>query len=156
MRPLFLLVLIFSVGCGKHKLVKPISTLSVDWMPVQIKNAEQAWIVPGEGSSLLIESDCRKHNQDVPLVGLTGQLLIGMTDQTLIEQKTIPFQNREALVSTYTLKLDGDRQKMHILVLKKDGCVFDVVLSTPESVYEKRLPDFEKIQQLFTLEHTRK
>ncbi|MEI6806509.1 MAG: hypothetical protein WCK49_08410 [Myxococcaceae bacterium] len=154
-----LLLIILALGlsaCRKQKLVRPIHSLSPEWMPVQIKNAEQAWIIPGEGSSLLIDSECSPNSQNVPLIGLTGQLLIGMTDQTLIEQKTIPFQNREALVSTYALKVDGAFQKMHILVLKKDGCVFDVVLSTPTSVYEKRLPDFKQVERLFTLEHSKK
>lgn len=154
---LSLIILVLSLtACSQHKLVQPIHRLSSEWMPVTIKNAEQAWIIPGEGSSLLIDSDCSPRNQDVPLIGLTGQLLIGMTDQTLIAQKTIPFQNREALVSTYSLKVDGAFQKMHILVLKKDSCVFDVVLSTPESAYDKRLPDFKKIEQLFTLEPIKK
>jgi hypothetical protein len=125
-------------------------------MPVTLEHAEQAWVIPGEGSSLLIDSQCSPRDQDVPLIGLTGQLLIGMTDQKLLEQKTIHFQNREALISTYLLKVEGVPQKMHILVLKKDKCVFDIILSTSESAYEKRLPDFEKIQQLFMLEPVKK
>lgn len=156
MRLLILVLLVFTVGCSKHKRVEPIRTLGAEWMPVTLKGAEQAWVIPSEGSSILIDSQCTQRNQDVPLIGLTGQLLIGMTHQRLIEQKTIPFQDREALISTYSLKVDGAMQKMHILVLKKNGCVFDVVLTTPESAYEKRLHDFEKIQQLFTLKPVKK
>lgn len=147
----FLLILLCS-GCTRPLLVKPIQTLGSDWTPLELKGAQQAWIVPNEGSSLLIEAVCNPRDKDVPLIGLTGQLLIGMTEQKLLEQKTIPYQGREALISTYSLKVDGVTQKMHILVLKKDGCIYDVVLSTPDSVFEKRLADFEKIQQLFTLE----
>lgn len=156
MRLLLAILILGLNACSQHKLVKPIRDLGSEWMPVSLKGAEQAWVIPNEGSSLLIDSDCNKRNQDVPLIGLTGQLLIGMTDQKIIDQKTVPFQDREALVSTYSLKVDGAFQKMHILVLKKSGCVFDVVLTTPDSAYEKRLPDFEKIQQLFTLEPIRK
>ena len=125
-------------------------------MPMSLKGAEQAWMIPSEGSSLLIDSQCSPRNQEVPLVGLTGQLLIGMTDQVLLEQKMIPYQNREALLSTFLVKVDGVPQKMRILVLKKEGCVFDIVLTTPESTFDKRLPDFEKIQELLTLEPVRK
>lgn len=152
MRLVLLLACIIGISaCGKRKLVEPIRTLGAEWMPIQIKGAEQAWVIPEEGSSLLIDSQCRSRDQDIPLNALTAQLLIGMTDQTLVEQKTIPFQNRDALLSTFSLKVDGAKQKMHILVLKKEGCVFDIVLTTPESAFEKRLPDFEKIQKLFTL-----
>ncbi|MEI6790371.1 MAG: hypothetical protein WCK42_04235 [Myxococcaceae bacterium] len=156
MRLLFLVLILCSAGCAKRKLVQPIQTLSSKWMPVTLKGAEQAWIIPDESSSLLIDSQCSPRNQDVPLIGLTGQLLIGMTDQILLEQKMIPYQGREALISTFVVKVDGVTQKMHILVLKKEGCVFDIVLSTPESEFEKRLPDFEKIQSLFTLEPFKK
>lgn len=153
----FLIFTLFlSISCSQHRLIKPIQTLGPEWIPVQIKGAEQAWIIPQEGSSMLIDSHCKSKDQDIPLNALTAQLLIGMTNQTLIAQKPVSFQDREALVSTFLLKVDGALQKMHILVLKKEGCVFDVVLSTPESTFEKRLPDFEKIQQLFTLEKAKK
>ncbi len=125
-------------------------------MPVQIKDAEQAWIVPGEGSSLLIDSQCKKRDQDIPLNALTAQLLIGMTDQTLVEQKAVTFQDREALLSTFSLKIDGAKQMMRILVLKKEGCVFDVVLSTPDTAFDKRLPDFDKVVAMFSLEPSKK
>ncbi len=145
-------LMILVPACGKHKLVEPIRTLGPEWMPVQIKGSEQAWVIPGEQSSMLIDSQCHKRDQDVPLNALTAQLTIGMSDQTLIEQKKIQFQDREAMVTTFELRVEGVKQKMRTLVLKKDGCVFDVVMSTPPEAFEKRLPDFEKIQQLFTLE----
>ena len=152
MTALFILLILLSASCAKRKLVEPIRTLGPEWMPVQIKGAEQAWTIPSGGSSMLIDSDCSKRNQNVPLNALTAHLLIGMTDQDWIEQKTIPYENREAMVTTISLKVDGVKQKMQILVLKKEGCVFDIVMSTPEDKFEKHLADFEKVQKLFTLE----
>lgn len=156
MRVLFLFLLFFMSGCPKPKLAQPIRILGPEWIPVNIKGAEQAWLIPKEGSSILIDSQCSSRDQDVPLVGLTAQLLIGMTDQVLLEQKTIPYQNREALLSTFLVKIDGVSQKMHILVLKKEGCVYDIVLTTSSDVFDQRLRDFEKIQTQFTLEPSKK
>lgn len=156
MRFLLLSFLLLNACSTQQKLVEPIRTLGSEWMPLEIKGAEQAWIIPAEGSSLLIDSQCHSKNKDLPLVALRDQLLIGMTEQNLLEQNTIPYQNREALVSTFSLKMDGVFRKMQILVLKKESCVFDIVLSTPENAFEKRLADFKKIQSLFTLEPMRK
>ena len=147
-------LLCITLGCVKSRLVVPVQKqdLGADWIPIQIKGAEQAWIIPNEGSSLLIDSTCKVVDQSTPLVALTAQLLIGMTEQALLEQQFIPYQNREALISTFDLKIDGIPSKLHALVLKKDGCVFDIVLTCSPDNYTKRLADFERLQSLFALE----
>ncbi|MBH1989148.1 MAG: hypothetical protein I8H75_02010 [Myxococcaceae bacterium] len=142
----------FLFACATPVRIRPLELSNTSWKPVNIKGAQQAWIVPGEGSSLLVDVHCNPRDLNVPLIGLTGQLLIGMTDQILISQTKIPYQEREALLSTYEVKVDGIPQKIRTLVLKKNQCIYDLVLSAPISDFDRRVCDFDHIQQHLKLE----
>jgi len=68
---------------------------------------------------------------DIPLSSLTNHLLIGFTERDGLTQETVPFAGREALVTDLAAKLDGVPRRLHLVVLKKDGCVYDFALVGP-------------------------
>jgi hypothetical protein len=46
----------------------------------------------------------------------------------ILSQERVPSSKREAMHSIATGKLDGVPRKLELFVLKKDGCVYDIVL----------------------------
>jgi len=69
----------------------------------------------------------RVSDRDAPLVALTEHLLIGTTDRAIVREETIPFDAREARHTVLSARLDGVQMEYDIFILKKDGCVFDLV-----------------------------
>lgn len=116
---------------------------------MSLRGADLAYLNEANGSTLLVNSMCGDKS-DAPLIALTYHLLIGMTEQNVIEQKSIPLSDREGLETTATAKLDGVTRQFQIMVLKKNYCIYDIVLTTsPENfkgdlkVYENVLRGFE-------------
>ncbi len=120
------------------------------WQKISIKGADLAWLQKETGSIILINSSC-KSSDEAPLEALTAHLLIGMTEQEVIEQKHIPLSDREALESLITVKVDGVPQKMKILVLKKDYCVYDIVFSSPPEAFDALLPAYTSVLDQFSV-----
>jgi hypothetical protein len=112
------------------------------WRRVSLKGADLAYIHKEDGSTLLINSNCKKV-EDAPLLALTYHLLIGMTDQKVLEQKTLPISDREGLETTAEVKVDGVLRKLRIFVLKKDECVYDVVVSAAPDKFEEALAAYD-------------
>lgn len=118
------------------------------WRRLQIERADIAWHNAALGAGLLVNSAC-EGVQDSPLVGLTNELLIGTTEREIIEQTTLPWSRREALESIVTGKLDGVPRKRALFVLKKDGCVYDIVYDAPPLSFDAGLPAYRRVRDGF-------
>lgn len=68
---------------------------------------------------------------DIPLAALTNHLLVGFTDRDIREQALVPLDAREAMRTHVVAKLDGVARELVLVVLKKDGCVYDLALIAP-------------------------
>lgn len=108
------------------------------------------YVFEADGSTLLINSKCEEV-LDTPLIALTYHLLIGMTEQKILEQKPVASSQREGLQTTAEAKLDGVKRKFQIFVLNKDLCIYDIVLSTPPSKFEARLGAYESVLKGFNV-----
>jgi hypothetical protein len=84
-----------------------------------------------ERQLVLVTGRCGLANDDVPLVSLTQQLLIGTTSRATLREERVPFDGREALRSFVVAKLDGVPRFFDMLVVKKNGCVVDFVRTGP-------------------------
>ena len=124
------------------------------WKPVRLQTADLSWFQPVTGSTLLINSNC-KGVKDVPLHSLTQHLLIGMTEKKIVSQEAIPFSNREALETEAVTKIDGVPHHMKMLVLKKDGCVYDLVYAASPQFYEEDMKAYVQTKGSFT-DHSRR
>ena len=157
---MFLLLLLVSLGgCRSHGYLRgnvfensrvrlEIEPPGNDWDLVPMRGVDIAFIYPQDESTLLINSQCNEV-QDVPLRALLGHLLIGFTEQKIVDEKLISFSEREALIQTIEAKLDGVSRKFKILVLKKDGCVFDIVLATTPMSFGGHEQVFDSLMQHF-------
>lgn len=134
----------------RYNIVSP----GAAWKPLRLKTADLSWMQPTTGSTLLVNSLC-KGVKDVPLNSLTQHLLIGMTEKKIITQETIAFSGRDALETEISAKIDGVPQRMKVLVMKKDGCVYDLFFGSDPNFYEEDLKSYFQLKNSFTA-HQRK
>jgi len=104
-----------------------VSPLPASWRRVSLAAADLAFRDDAHDASVLINSRCTPSDRDAPLVALTEHLLIGTTDRAIVREETIPFDAREARHTVLSARLDGVQMEYDIFILKKDGCVFDLV-----------------------------
>lgn len=105
-----------------------IGPLSSEWQPIDVDgDNDLAWHNPNSGAVLQANASCSPE-LDIPLPALTNHLLIGFTERRIYTQKLIPMDNREALFTHLGAKLDGQPRQLALVVLKKDGCVYDFSL----------------------------
>ncbi len=81
--------------------------------------------------STLFDVRCGQRDDDAPLSALTGHLIMGTTEREFETEEVVPFDRREALHTVLRAKLDGVPMQYDIYVMKKDGCVFDLVYVAP-------------------------
>lgn len=121
------------------------------WKEVTLPTANAAWHNPDLGAALLVNSHCDGVG-DAPLEGLTSDLMMGMTEREILSQEKVPWSKREALHSVATGKLDGVPRKLEMFVLKKDGCVYDIVLDAAPERFEQARAAFERVRAGFDVD----
>jgi hypothetical protein len=149
-----LAVVIGAVACGSSgaafdgheyrngKVAFRVGDVPASWRRLDVTDASLAFRDDAREASILLNARCGAKDGDVPLVALTGQLIMGTTDREFEKEETIPFDGREARHSILKAKLDGVVLRYEIYVEKKDGCTYDFVyVSSPERA--DGAPDFE-------------
>lgn len=69
---------------------------------------------------------CHRDGDDVPLRSLTQHLYIGFSDREVHAEEEFLLDGRAALRTEMTASLDGVPKQFVFVVLKKDGCVYDM------------------------------
>jgi hypothetical protein len=103
------------------------------WHRVDLAGADLAFRDEPHEASILVNSRCTTSDRDAPLTSLTEHLIIGTTDRRIVSEETIPFDGREARHTVLRARLDGVAMTYDLFVMKKDGCVFDLVYVAPEA-----------------------
>jgi hypothetical protein len=137
----------FSDGTVAYEVSDP----GEGWSEINVDNANVAWIHDATAAALLVNSHC-EGVEDANLQVLTRHLTIGMDDRKVLEEKTIEASRRQALMTTLTATIDGVQRKLRILVLKKDGCVYDVVLSANPDHWEVAVEGFDRVVTRFEVQ----
>jgi hypothetical protein len=118
------------------------------WERMSVSGADLAWARKDLGASILVNSRC-KGVDDAPLHVLTNHLLFGTTDREFVSQREVEVSRRAALESNVKARLDGVPRQLAILVMKKDGCVYDLVLDSSPERFAAALPAFEEVKGSF-------
>lgn len=125
--------------------------IPADWHQVNLKESDLAWVTEPASYAFWVDSTC-KDFEDIPLVALNRQLLIGFTDVQKEEQSTRTLDGREALASRYRVKMDGVPRELALVVLKKDGCIYDFAYVAPVGGYAARVGQFQALVAGFATE----
>lgn len=101
------------------------------WRPIDVRSAALAYRDDGSSASVLVNGRCFVKGDDAPLAALANHLLLGTTERRFLHEETFPFNGREAYHTRLVAKLDGVPMTYDVYVLKKDGCVYDLVRVAP-------------------------
>ncbi len=139
---------------SKKDVSYSVGELPGHWHRVYVQDSDLAFSETGTGRAFSINSTCEGHD-DPPLPVLTRHLLMGFTERQEQAQRIIVLDGREALRSRYIAKLDGVPVELELVVLKKDGCVFDFTYVAPPGEVEPRMADFDTLLAGFRAERAR-
>ncbi len=127
-----------------------VGELSPGWREVSVdRQNDLAWRHPGHGAVMHVDSSCDS-GLDTPLHPLTNHLLVGFTAREIVDQELVEMDEREALRTHLTARLDGVPRELMLQVLKKNGCVYDFALVAPPGErFTAALPDFDALVTRF-------
>ncbi|WP_245678396.1 hypothetical protein [Chondromyces crocatus] len=100
-------------------------------------------------ATIAINGRCRGED-DVPLTALTQHLFLQFTERDILSQEVVPMDGREAMHTVLQAKLDGVPKKFDVWVLKKDGCVYDLLLVAHPAHFERSLDAFGHLVRGFS------
>jgi hypothetical protein len=101
------------------------------------------------GGTMAASTSCDDAD-DVPLTVLTNHILIGVEARREHSRVPLVIAGRAALRTRVDGTVDGVGVTLDLVVLKKDGCTYDLVLVTAPAAYAQRRPDFERFIAAFT------
>jgi hypothetical protein len=140
--------------CQK-KLCYRVGDLSPNWQEVHKEGASIGFYNRELGAVLQANASCRQDAEAAPLAALTRQLLIGYTDRDLRSQVRFPLAGREALRTQVSARLDGVPVILDLVVLRRNGCIYDLSYVAPPDRYPAGLPDFDAFVHGFVDERVR-
>ncbi|HLK39844.1 MAG TPA: hypothetical protein VKU41_23975 [Polyangiaceae bacterium] len=121
-----------------------IGPVPADWRRVAVDGADLAFRDDAHDGSALFDVRCNVRDDDAPLSVLTDHLIMGTTEREVESQDVLPFDRREALHTRMHAKLDGVPMQYDIYVMKKDGCVYDLVYVADPSRFADGAARFER------------
>lgn len=102
-----------------------------------------------------VHARCDRDEDDVPLQSLTQHLLIGFTAREVESQDVMPFDGREAMRTVVRARLDGVPRQLTLYVMKKNGCVYDLLYAAPPERFAEGAEEFEAFVRGFRTEELR-
>lgn len=121
-----------------------IGALDERWRLVHQEGASVGYYSDAVGGVIEANATCRDDADAAPLPALTRQLLIGYTERHVEEQKTVPLDEREALRTRVSAKLDGVPMTLELYVMKRNGCIFDLSYAAPPDAFPRGADDFQR------------
>jgi hypothetical protein len=119
------------------------------WRPIRVSDADVVFRDPVHDASILVNGRCIAEDGDTPLPALTEHLIIGTTDREYLVEETLPLDAREARHTVLKARLDGVLMGYDVFVMKKDGCIYDLVyVGAPEGM-RAGMPAFETFARGF-------
>lgn len=126
---------------GQYAVGEPAS----GWQRVKPGSADHAWFSSDLSASIYTDSNCGSRYDDRSLEALADSVGFGMVMGEPILQEARSIDGREGLVRTADGRLDGVGFRLGVAVLKKDACVYDLVLVSPPSTFDQAWADFEQV-----------
>jgi hypothetical protein len=141
MREVFAIMWIVGVGCAAASPDYRVGALEDDWRPFAAAGSDVAY-KHKDGGTIFANRLCSSA-EDVPLDVLTNHLFFDMKIAREISREEITLAGRAALRTHVIAELDGVPVELDLVVLKKDGCTYDMALVSDQNSYQDRRADFE-------------
>jgi hypothetical protein len=119
------------------------------WQTINVSDADVVFRDAAHEASILINGRCIPADGDAPLSSLTEHLIMGTTDREYLLEETLPLDAREARHTVLKAKLDGVLMGYDVFVMKKNGCVYDIVYVGAPASMQAGTPSFETFARGF-------
>jgi hypothetical protein len=126
------------------KVCYRMGALPPTWRVVHQESAAIGFYSSDVGGVIEANASCRDDAEATPLESLTRLLLIGYTERNIRSQEKVPLDQREALRTQVDAKLDGVPVTMELLVMKRNGCIFDLSYAAPPERFARGMGDFSR------------
>jgi hypothetical protein len=145
-------------GCAHGTLTERIyqdreTTYRLGWLPASWKQFRlqdgDVGYKHREGGTIYADHFCRA-SDDVPLDVLTNHLLFDVRAVHELSREKLTIDGRAALRTQVEGEMDGVPITLDLVVLKKDGCTYDMVLISGRNSFAERVPDFDVFVHGFT------
>jgi len=104
--------------------------------------SEASWKSSASGNIITYLSEC-VDGYDPSLEALWHEVTQGLRDLKVEFSRDMEFQNRRALTHRFTAEVDGVESMIEILILKKNGCIYNFsYIATPKS-FKLEYPQFK-------------
>lgn len=124
-----------------------IGPLPAEWRRVQVSDAHLTFH-HRHGGAIMANASCDRR-LDLSLELLTGQLLYGIEARQQTSRHRLALDGRVALRTQMSGTLDGVPVALDLVVLKKDGCTYDLALAAAPHDFGRRQADFEQFFRAF-------
>lgn len=136
------------------------------WEPLIEKGTQFAWQHASDPAVIQVHSECENHG-DSDLEDFTDHQRIDYRSWKIVEEPTgeldgqgrpamrkkqyyITLAQREALRTTVEANLDGGDVMIEYVVVKKNGCLFDLTYIAVPRAFEQHLAAFDQVIEGFT------
>lgn len=120
-----------------------VGPLGRGWSRLDVAGQNDLAFERDDGAVIQVNASCDP-SLDIPLAALTNHLLMGFTERTGETREMFALDGREAMRTHVVAKLDGVPRELMLVVLKKDGCVYDFALvAPPGAVFASARQDYE-------------
>ena len=123
------------------------------WERVEVDDNDLAFHNAALGT-ISINSTCEDY-EDVPDVALLNHLLFGTSQRSFRLEETVTLDGRGARHVIVDLELDGVPLTLEVYLLKKDGCVYDLVYTASRDAHARGTQVFHAFVQGFEVLETR-
>jgi hypothetical protein len=131
-----------------------LGTLPPGWSKQNLDSGADVVFFQSRSRSLIsVNSVCDRYT-DSRLETLTQDLLSPLREVVVLEQEDLKISDRRALYTSVSGKLDGVSVKSHLVVLRKNRCLFDFSLFGT-NISETEKSDFLKFAKAFRFEESK-
>ncbi len=123
------------------------------WRPIDLEDTRLAFRDDTARATVAVNGRCGKDSDDVPLTALTAHLFLVFTDRTTLSQEEMTLDGRAALRTEVAARLDGVPRHFTVIVVKKDGCVFDLLFIADPRTDPNAFAAFDRFAQGFATLH---
>jgi hypothetical protein len=120
---------------------------------VELEGNDLAWHHHQLGT-ISVKSTCTEY-EDVPEEALVNHLLFGMRERAYRTEETLTLDGRGAHHVVVDVELDGVPLTLEIYLVKKDGCVYDLVRVASRPTFEAGRDAFARFVAGFAVLATR-
>lgn len=110
----------------------------------RIPEVQVAWINPRYAGLIQLHVACDDQG-DSSLEQYTDHLRIDWTEWNVVSQTRERLAGRDALRTVVEAKLDGVERKNELVVVKKNGCLFDLHYSADPAGFGRGRADFQRV-----------